>query len=1363
MLPDTSPWYYNQQTNRFLLRTSVFKKDGSKRKAHASTSTEPVKLTKQQRKRIRSGEETLPDTSPWFYNRQTKRFVLRSSVFTQGNLPRERYRQSLVPSAASTIQRLFRERQYRPLLYKPEQFNSNYVLGREHVTYRLENPIETGQSQALPPKWGRFAEDLGGGISESNDVLMFGRFVVGGWKPKQQGDYRHQFVFQVQQVDDNTRGVSRYILSTKSARTKDEALGMLGSLLQKTASQYLQVNVELLTHRVWRLNAEVGQGYSEAIERGHEEWVPMSAKTFTNCLYASFCMATKPEKVAQYEAIPRVLEEDNKTLKKRCKPENAVASGPAEVQNLCNYSKTPITVRNEVFEIIREYTPAKICKSKPRDTVHLQIADGHYVALKKKEEGDEDVVNIARPDVCRPIMAHFKRPDGVDTKLVAWDLETSSDNKGISKAYAMGMARGGEYRSFWGLGCIAEAFKYIHDNLELFDKHTFYAHNSGRFDILLVVREYLLNNPACLFKLRSDRCVCNNGKWLKMVLYAKVNEKTYKLTFLDSCAILPMSLERACIEFRTEHQKLTETVSHDDITLQNYDTFPQLKAYLEHDVLGLYEVMLKFSQACYEASNGNLNMTQCLTASTMTKNIFKYSYYKPKTHPIYQPPKDVDLFIREGYFGGRCEVFVEAGTKKENVFYIDETSKYPAEAQKDLPYGKHKMVPGESIDIGTFFGFIKARVKSVDFKRKPLHGCKHPKTGRLLFKHHKTWTTMSLFSEEIKMGLQEGLYQYEFLEGVQYKQAPVLRDYMIDCVQRKASARADGNDGLAGVYKLLANGAYGFWALNTHDRDGCVIGASNEVNVTKYFNSGSVVDYTEHGDQVVLKIKGDIEVKDTSVGISAAITSYARTSLWQLMDKIKSKGHHVYYCDTDSIMTSLNLNDHPDLMETYCWDGSGDALGSWKSECLDAIKKHFTKQARKKHGYTPLEHLSKEHKAEVALFVKKQIEASPLCFDEVIVCGLKYYSLKKVLFNGDTIEINKLKGGKAPKHSDFEKARETKQVDMTVTQFKCGVTSYMDKNEPFAIRIQDVHKTFAVQYTKAQPQEGSDMLIPFVEDDGSAYEPSRIVEFAPEKQTKIQFEETADIKATEWIHKLSNDELDGLNYSKVGDDPEALRAKRSMVRSYVKEMLENNGKMTVEYDFARGRSNGRLYGIGPCMQRMPSHIRGLLLRTQGVYDVDMQNAHPTLLLHFAKQQNLQTPNLEAYVQNREQFLQNSGANKKDVLIEMNRDRPTKTEALRALDSEFKMIQNHVWNMELPNFETSNTHNPKASRMNQVLCDLENRTLNRVVCKYKEKVTGLYFDGLMLSEMPDLEEINSITADLGIKWTLKPHSTRIEMP
>ena len=39
---------------------------------------------------------------------------------------------------------------------------------------------------------------------------------------------------------------------------------------------------------------------------------------------------------------------------------------------------------------------------------------------------------------------------------------------------------------------------------------------------------------------------------------------------------------------------------------------------------------------------------------------------------------------------------------------------------------------------------------------------------------------------------------------------------------------------------------------------------------------------------------------------------------------IESNGKRVFMCDTDSVITDAKLNDYPDLMEEFMWDGCGE-------------------------------------------------------------------------------------------------------------------------------------------------------------------------------------------------------------------------------------------------------------------------------------------------------------------------------------------------------------------------------------------------------------------------------------------------------
>jgi len=159
-----------------------------------------------------------------------------------------------------------------------------------------------------------------------------------------------------------------------------------------------------------------------------------------------------------------------------------------------------------------------------------------------------------------------------------------------------------------------------------------------------------------------------------------------------------------------------------------------------------------------------------------------------------------------------------------------------------------------------------------------------------------------------------------------------------------------------------------------------------------------VYNYNQIGDdQYMVDVEKDlIDIKGKSIAIASAVTSYARLELYAVMSAIQNKGFPILYSDTDSIITTCNLRQHPDLMKRFMWDGCGNALGALKNECLDKAKGKLTKEE---------------------LDRQIEIDGGELRFDECQILAPKVYSLRKTLINGKVIEIAKCKGVKS---SSFE-------------------------------------------------------------------------------------------------------------------------------------------------------------------------------------------------------------------------------------------------------------------------------------------------------------------------------------------------------
>ena len=108
-----------------------------------------------------------------------------------------------------------------------------------------------------------------------------------------------------------------------------------------------------------------------------------------------------------------------------------------------------------------------------------------------------------------------------------------------------------------------------------------YAHNSGKFDSLLLMNEVILETDR--FKIDTKECtgcIELNSRYLNITL---ISDDGYKIHCRDSYALLNGKLYDLCEDFKTEHRKLKELVKHDD--------------------MGLYEVLYKFNIEVWNITN----------------------------------------------------------------------------------------------------------------------------------------------------------------------------------------------------------------------------------------------------------------------------------------------------------------------------------------------------------------------------------------------------------------------------------------------------------------------------------------------------------------------------------------------------------------------------------------------------------------------------------------------------------------------------------------------------------------------------------------------------------------------------------------
>jgi hypothetical protein len=241
------------------------------------------------------------------------------------------------------------------------------------------------------------------------------------------------------------------------------------------------------------------------------------------------------------------------------------------------------------------------------------------------------------------------------------------------------------------------------------------------------------------------------------------NDVTY--VFRDSCRIFAGSLDGLCRDLKPKHMKLEGKVDFNKWNAENVlgEFRENIELYLKHDCLSLAEILVNFRHQLINDPTTELDICDCFTSATMAKKLYFNKYYYKATYIykkfgdkatrayIHELDRKTDLDIRDGYFGGRCDIYIYGKVKK--VYYYDFTSLYPyVGAEYMMPIGKPERVEGSDIDIKNFFGFIRCKV-TTNPKVLTLHGFK--RNNKLTFANH-IGTEIMMFSEEIKLGLTLG-------------------------------------------------------------------------------------------------------------------------------------------------------------------------------------------------------------------------------------------------------------------------------------------------------------------------------------------------------------------------------------------------------------------------------------------------------------------------------------------------------------------------------------------------------------------------------------------------------------------------------
>ena len=222
-----------------------------------------------------------------------------------------------------------------------------------------------------------------------------------------------------------------------------------------------------------------------------------------------------------------------------------------------------------------------------------------------------------------------------------------------------------------------------------------------------------------------------------------------------------------------------------------------------------------------------------------------------------------------------------------------------------------------------------------------------------------------------------------------------------------------------------------------------------------------------------------------------------------------------------------------------------------------------------------------------------------------------------------------------------------------------------------------------------------------------------------------------------------------------------------------------------KYNHINGRTDGRLYGSKSSIQNVSKNIRNFICDGKTT-DVDMNNAHPSILYKLCDKYNYECPNLERYINNRDEIIEKIMKDdnickfeaKKLILKATNHNQKLKSNNEFAKNYSTEMLKIQQRFLDNRDFDyvkeyAKKDKNFEGSFINHILCIHENNILTalRTWCAInKYDIHSLMFDGLMVigdlrtTAIPDMEKyIHENTMFDNIKLTIKEQETTLELP
>ena len=294
---------------------------------------------------------------------------------------------------------------------------------------------------------------------------------------------------------------------------------------------------------------------------------------------------------------------------------------------------------------------------------------------------------------------------------------------------------------------------------------------------------------------------------------------------------------------------------------------------------------------------------------------------------------------------------------------------------------------------------------------------------------------------------------------------------------------------------------------------------------------------------------------------------------------------------------------------------------------------------------------------------------------------------------------------------------------------------------------------------------------------------------------KLEFTDKVNIRNCKYVYTLPLKEFKSLFWSKSemkSWDNEGIgcmdvKVYYTLVKKYCLLCIET-GETSEEdfvlipqtYKFTGDTEHGRIYVDGFGIQSLQNKIRKFLTGDY-LLDIDIKNAHPTILYKLVLEYNGLNPNsilshynLKQYIENRSSVLEEYDFTKTDLLIALNSDIIETNKKNKGFYTKNPfLISFHVEKMKIfkallksdiykqYKIVSDNDKNPISSRINKLFCIIENKLIQSQI---KHNVIVPMFDGFMIEKERKVEYDHLLEEDINelIKWDYKDNTIDIDI-